>query len=79
MRIELSGERREILLGLLTSFYAEEFDEEISAYRASRLLDHFLKTLGPGVYNQAIQDARGFMQERLDDLDVEFYESEPGD
>ncbi len=35
-----------------------------------------MKALGPPVYNQAVQDARGFVQEKLDDLDAEFYEPE---
>ena len=76
MRIRLSGERREIILGSLTSLYLDEFDQELSSYHADRLLEFFVKALGPAVYNQAIQDARGFMAEKLEDLDVEFYEDE---
>ena len=41
-----------------------------------RILQFFLEQLEPSVYNQAVQDARGFMQGRLDDLDAEFYEPE---
>ena len=29
---------------------------------------------GDAVYNQAIQDARGFLQDKLHDLEAEFYE-----
>jgi len=57
---------------LLTRFYHEAFDETLSRYRAERLLDFFVKTLGPPVYNQAIQDSRAFMTEKLEDLEVEF-------
>jgi uncharacterized protein (DUF2164 family) len=78
MRISLSDERKEIILRLLTEMYAEEFDEQLSPYRAQQLLDFFVKILGPQVYNQAIQDARAFMLEKLDDLDAEYYEPEDG-
>ena len=76
MRIRLSDERKRDLAQALAKFHLEAFDEELSAYRAERLLEFLIRTLGPPVYNQAIQDARGFLQEKLEDLDVEFYETE---
>jgi uncharacterized protein (DUF2164 family) len=76
LRIKLSSDRRTTLRKLLTEFYAENFDAELSEYRAERLLDFFIKQLGPPIYNQAIADARAFIFEKLEDLDVEFYEPE---
>ena len=76
LRIKLSVDRRATLIKLLKGFYKENFDEELSEYRAERLLDFFIKQLGPPIYNQAIADARAFMYEKLEDLDVEFYEPE---
>ncbi len=72
MTIKLSDERRGDILGKLNAFYLETFDETLSEYQAERLLDFFIRKLGPEVYNQAIQDARKFMLEKLDDLDTEF-------
>ncbi len=74
MAIELTEERRERLVSRLAGFYQEEFDEEISAFRAEQVLDFFLDALGPQVYNQAVQDARGFMLRKLEDLDGEVHE-----
>ena len=51
------------------------FDVQIS----HGLVEFFVQRLGPTVYNQAIQDARGFLLEKLEDLDVEFYEPDPTD
>ena len=76
MRIRLSEDREQAILHAMKTFYLEMFDEELSAFRAERLLAFFLKALGPPVYNQAIQDARGFIQEKLEDLAGEFYEQE---
>ena len=76
MRHELSDERRAELRDGLIALFAEDFDEELSAFRADAILDHLLKHLGATVYNQAIQDARAWMAERLDDLDVRFTEPE---
>jgi uncharacterized protein (DUF2164 family) len=76
MPLTLDASRREQLLDSFRGFWLEEFDEELSAFRAERVLDWFLGALGPEVYNQAVQDARSFMQRKLDDLDGEVYEPE---
>lgn len=76
LHINLSDERRTALLKLLIEFYAENFDDDLSAYRAERLLNFFIKQLGPSIYNQAISDARVFMFKKLEELDVEYYEPE---
>ena len=76
MRIKLSDERKSALLAILTDFYSEYFDENLSVYRAESLLNFFIKQLGPPIYNQAIADARAFIIEKLEDLDVEYYEPE---
>jgi uncharacterized protein (DUF2164 family) len=74
MRIRLTDERRERTLRSIRKFYAEALEQELSEFTAARVLDFFVRELGAPLYNQAIQDARKFLQEKLDDLDVEFYE-----
>ena len=73
MKINLSRERKQEILRSFASFYFNEFDEEISEYRTEQILNFFMNILGPPVYNQAIQDARAFLSEKLEDLDVEFF------
>jgi len=73
-RIKLSEERLERLSTAIQRFFVEEFDRELSGFQARQLLDFLLRELGAPVYNQAIQDARAFLQAKLEDLDVEFYE-----
>ena len=76
MRIKLSDERRADLVAGLQRYMAKEFEIELSDFQARELLDFFVRHLGPSVYNHAIQDARGFVQEKLSDLEGEFYEPE---
>jgi uncharacterized protein (DUF2164 family) len=71
MALQLSDERRERLIQSLEGFYLEEFDETLSPFRAGQLLDHVLESVAPHVYNQAVQDARAYMQRKLDELDGE--------
>jgi len=76
MRIQLSPERRAILVRAIKDYCEEHFDERIGDLKAELLLDFFVKELGPPVYNQAIRDAHGFMQDKLMDIEGEFYEPE---
>jgi len=73
MRIELSENRRADFKEKLQSLFQSEFDETLSDYRADEILGLFLTTLGPATYNQAVQDARAYLQAKLDDLDGEIY------
>ena len=74
MRIRLTDERRERMLRSIKKYFAEALDQELGDLAAERLLEFFVKELGAPVYNQAIQDARKFLLEKLDDLEGEFYE-----
>ena len=71
--ITLSDERRARLIGQLQTLFEREFDESLSEFRAEQVLDLMLVTLGPGIYNQAVQDVRAHFQSKLDDLDGEVY------
>jgi uncharacterized protein (DUF2164 family) len=75
-RIKLSDERRSDLVATIQHFVASEFEQTLSEFQAQQLLDFFVRHLGAPVYNQAVQDVRAFLQDKVSDLDVEFYEPE---
>jgi uncharacterized protein (DUF2164 family) len=76
MRIRLSAERRAALLTSLTKYFAAEFDDPVSEFKANGLVDFFVRELGPPVYNQGVKDATGFIQSKLEDIEGEIYERE---
>lgn len=78
MAVTLDDERRAQLIKKLQGFFLEEFDEDLSAFRAEGVLDFFLESLGPSIYNQGVQDARIYLAQKLDDLDAEIHEPEVG-
>jgi uncharacterized protein (DUF2164 family) len=57
----------------MTRDVSATFDEPLSRFRAEQILGFMLTALGPPMYNQAVQDARAFMQRKLDELDGEVY------
>ena len=76
MAIELSEDRKRVLIERIRGFHLEEFDEDVSVFRAESLLDFFLDVAAPQIYNQAVQDARLFMLKRLEDLEGDVYAPE---
>lgn len=66
--IELSKERKQILIDSIKKFFAEERDEEISDFKAEIYLDFILNNVGVYIYEQAIADAHEFMLEKTDEL-----------
>lgn len=76
VRIRLSDEQRNGLTRGLQSYFSEQFDEDLSSFRAEGLLDFVLAEVAPAVYNQGVSDACAHLQEKLIDLEGEVYEPE---
>jgi uncharacterized protein (DUF2164 family) len=66
--ITVSDDARQQAIVALRAYFAEHLDEEIGDLKAALLFDFILTELGPTIYNQAIADARAFLEERLADL-----------
>jgi uncharacterized protein (DUF2164 family) len=73
MPIKLDPARRQRVTAHLQKLFSTEFDEKLSDFRANEIIDLMLRTMGPAVYNQAVQDVRAHMQGKLDDLDGEVF------
>lgn len=70
MGIKLSPEQKIDLRRKLVSVYFDEFDDEISDFKADRLLDAFIERLAPSIYNAALQDMKQFMFTQLEDMEA---------
>ena len=67
--IALSDADRARAIASLRTYAAQELDESLGDLKAGLLLDYVLAEFGPTIYNQAIADARRYMEERAADLD----------
>jgi len=76
MRIKLDDAARGRLAHVTRQFFGDDLDLELSDFQAQRLIDFFVHQLGAPVYNQAVQDVRRSLHEKLEDLEGEFYEPE---
>ena len=76
MTIKLSKVKKQQSIESIKRYFVEQLDEEIGDLKASLLLDFCLKEICPSVYNQAIIDARSFLENKLSDLEDTCYEPE---
>jgi uncharacterized protein (DUF2164 family) len=74
--IELSKQARVDSIASIQRYFAENMAEPIGDLPAGLLLNFFMEEIGPAIYNRAIHDAQGRMQQRVADLDGELFADE---
>ena len=65
---ELSEEVKIILIASIQEFFLSERAEEISNFQATIILDFMLSSIGPLIYNQAIDDAHTLLHQQVEEL-----------
>jgi len=75
--LKLSPERRQRLIEQVQTMFSRDFDETLSDFRAGEIVDRMTALIGPGAYNQAVEDVRAHLQGRLDDLNGEVFVDDP--
>jgi uncharacterized protein (DUF2164 family) len=73
MEIKLSEDRFKFMVESVQSYFRNEHDESIGELKAEMMVEFFIKKLGPQIYNQAIDDAHSFIQDKLIDLEGILY------
>ncbi|WP_322112067.1 DUF2164 domain-containing protein [Brevibacillus ruminantium] len=66
-------EQREYVISQIQQYFQEERGEELGHLASEQILDFFLKTIGPIVYNQAVDDCRVLVMDRVNALEDELY------
>ena len=56
MKIKLSPQQKGLLRQKLIAMFRDDFEEELSDFKADQILDAFIEKLGPSIYNAAIED-----------------------
>ena len=73
MEIKLKDDHLKTLAEKVQVYFRDEHDNPIGDLKASLIIDFFINELGAGIYNQAISDAQGFLQDKLLDLEQILY------
>lgn len=66
--IKLNKDQKDIMIREIKKYFAAERDEDLGDLASSLILDFFIEKLGPHMYNQGIQDAQRYMEEKVMDM-----------
>jgi uncharacterized protein (DUF2164 family) len=72
MKIKLSPQQKALLRQKLIAMFRDDFEEELSDFKADQILDAFIEKLGPGIYNAAIEEMKIYLMNQIEDLDALF-------
>lgn len=72
-QIKLSEIQKKKLNEEIKAFYLDERGEEIGMIEQMQLLDLFVQKLAPIIYNKALDDAKKWYGQLLDNLESDFY------
>jgi uncharacterized protein (DUF2164 family) len=78
MEIKLSKDAETRLLPKIQRYCSDSLGVAAGELQASLFLRFCVEEIGPTIYNQAIADAQGFLQEKLADLENTCFAEEPG-
>ncbi len=67
-RIKLSKEKRDAMIADIKTYFLTERDEEWGDLGSGLLLDFIIEKAAPEFYNQGVEDACRYMQERVEDV-----------
>ncbi len=70
----LTEEKRREAIERLIHFFEKERGEEIGNIAADHLLNFFLESVGPDLYNQGIYDAKKAIEGRIEDINYDLDE-----
>jgi uncharacterized protein (DUF2164 family) len=76
MAIELDKKHRTAAIESIERFFDLNREEHIGSIQATELLDFFIAEIGPSIYNLAVRDTQGRLQERVLEVDIEIHEEE---
>lgn len=78
MDIKLPKDLEQRLTASIRRYIEENLGEDVGDLKAALFLKFCMEEIAPSVYNQAIADARTFMQEKVLDLENVLFAHEQG-
>ena len=67
----LSKDRRQVALREISSYFKTEQDNDIGVIAAGEILDFFLQTIGPEIYNKAVDASKNVMRQNAENLEID--------
>lgn len=72
MGIKLTKEEKKRLGKEIQDYFLQERDEELGIIATEKMLDFFGRSLGSLIYNKALDDARIWFMNRMEDIGFDY-------
>lgn len=72
--IQLSDAQKKSIKEAIHTYYLDERGEDIGIIHQEGLFDLFMEELAPIIYNRALDDAKKWYSNRMNDLEADYYE-----
>lgn len=72
MGIKLTKEEKKRLSKEIQDYFLQERDEELGIIATEKMLDFFGRSLGSLIYNKALDDARIWFMNRMEDIGYDY-------
>jgi uncharacterized protein (DUF2164 family) len=72
-QIKLSDAQKKKLNAEIKAFYLDERGEEIGMIEQMQLLELFEQCLAPIIYNKALDDAKQWFSQMMENMDSDYY------
>ena len=72
-QIKLSDSQKERLNAEIKAFYLDERGEEIGMIEQMQLLELFERKMAPVIYHKALDDAKQWFVQMMDNMDSDYY------
>lgn len=71
--IALTEAQKKSMMEEIHAFYLDEYGEDIGVIKETRILDFVLEELAPVIYNKALDDARHWHSQQMENLENDYY------
>lgn len=73
LMLKMPRERKELLIEQVKRYFAAEHGQEMGNLAAEMALDFFVQTVGPDVYNQAVEECRDALVRGMGAIEDDLY------
>lgn len=73
LQVKLSDKQKEKLKAEIRAFYLDERGEEIGMIEQMQSLELFKRKMSPLIYNKALDDAKRWHAQMMDNLEADYY------
>jgi uncharacterized protein (DUF2164 family) len=67
-QIKLDKQKRDAIIEIIKTYFSKDRDEDLGDLGAALILDFIIEKLAPEFYNQGVQDAYQYFNERVEEV-----------